>query len=161
MLNLLAGSSDSAVLIIFGIVGAIMIISVVIGLIRIIRSPSRHSDGKTSWGRKADELAQTMSADELYNIAQAHIDKTIPDADFVLGEAIMRKAAEAGNAQAQFYIGKKYAYGDAAQSVEWFKKAAEQGLDEACEKLGNMYNYGYEIGDNPIEPDYKDRKSVV
>lgn len=160
MLNLLASSNDGIVAgIVFGIVGLIFAAGVVVTILRLVkagRNPASKPDGKTSWGRKAEELAQTMSADELYNLAQSHIDKTIPDAEFVLGEAIMREAAEAGSAQAQLYIGKKYAYGDAAKAVEWYKKAAAQGLDEACERLGDLYNYGHEYGDSPISPDYKE-----
>lgn len=67
MLNLLA--VDLAV-IAFAAVGVIMFIAVVIGLVKIIHSPARKSDGNTSWDRKAEELAQTMSADELCELGR-------------------------------------------------------------------------------------------
>lgn len=57
------------------------------------------------------------------------------------------KAAEQGDADAQFYLGLKYEKGqDVAQSdstaVEWYQKAAEQGNRDAQFSLGWMYDKG-------------------
>ena len=160
MLNLLIGMSDGIIiqiiLLIVGLVFAVCIVITVLRVVKALRNMSRTSDGKTSWDIKAAELAQIMSADELYSLAQSHIEHTIPEADFVLGKSLMRKAAEAGNAQAQLYMGKQLDYDDNAQAVEWLKKAAEQGNEEAAERLGDIYNYGRDRGDNTIEPDYKE-----
>jgi len=46
------------------------------------------------------------------------------------------KAAEQGNADAQYYIGAMYAVGvdvpkDRAEASKWFRKAAEQGHENA------------------------------
>lgn len=55
-----------------------------------------------------------------------------------LAEAVkwFRKAAEKGNAEAQYGLGICYEYGqgvekDLAESVKWYRKAAEQGLADA------------------------------
>ena len=50
-----------------------------------------------------------------------------------------RKAAEQGDADAQFNLGVMYAKGvgvpkDASQAVTWFRKAAEQGHARFCTK---------------------------
>ena len=55
----------------------------------------------------------------------------------------LKKAAEAGNAVAQFRLGMRYAKGkgvvqDVNESLKWFRKAAEQGNKEAKKKLGNI-----------------------
>ncbi|WP_432760534.1 tetratricopeptide repeat protein [Neisseria lactamica] len=60
-----------------------------------------------------------------------------------------RKAAEQGNAKAQFNLGLMYANGqgvrqDDAQAVQWFRKAAEQGFADAQYNLGVMYEMGEE-----------------
>ncbi|MDR1804558.1 MAG: sel1 repeat family protein [Treponema sp.] len=56
----------------------------------------------------------------------------------------LQKAAEQGDADAQYKLGIFYVDGqgvpkDKAMAVEWFKKAAEQGNTEAQYKLGLLY----------------------
>jgi TPR repeat protein len=58
-----------------------------------------------------------------------------------------RKAAEQGHADAQFYLGVKYANGegvpkDSVKAVEWYRKAAEQGDADAQFYLGVKYARG-------------------
>jgi len=58
-----------------------------------------------------------------------------------------RKAAEQGDAKAQYNLGIAYAMGegilkDETQSVVWFRKAAEQGLADAQYNLGVAYAEG-------------------
>ena len=65
-----------------------------------------------------------------------------------------RKAAEKGNAEAQFKLGYCLYQGlgmeqDYAEAVKWFRKAAEQGLAEAQSNLGLCFYQG--LG---IEQDY-------
>jgi TPR repeat protein len=55
----------------------------------------------------------------------------------------VRKAAEQGNAEAQFNLGFMYAHGqgvpqDYAEAVRWYSKAAEQGDAESQCNLGVM-----------------------
>lgn len=59
----------------------------------------------------------------------------------------LTKKAEAGDAVAQFTLGKKYADADgvpkdAAKAVEWYQKAAAQGNADAQHNLGLMYATG-------------------
>ena len=58
-----------------------------------------------------------------------------------------RKAAEKGNAEAQFKLGNCLYQGlgaeqDQAEAVKWFRKAAEQGLAKAQFNLGNSFYQG-------------------
>ena len=58
-----------------------------------------------------------------------------------------RKAAEQGDADAQFNLGLAYANGqgvrqDYAEAVQRYRKAAEQGYADAQINLGNMYYKG-------------------
>ena len=58
-----------------------------------------------------------------------------------------RKAAEQGNADAQYNLGVMYDHGrgvpqDDAEAVGWYRKAAEQGYAKAQFNLGNMYITG-------------------
>src|SRR5260370_20495292 len=58
-----------------------------------------------------------------------------------------RKAADQGDAQAQFYVGWMYNNGqgvqqDHTQAVLWYRKAADQGDARAQCNLGLMYNNG-------------------
>ena len=61
--------------------------------------------------------------------------------------AATKKAAEGGDAEAQFRLGRMYADGkgvkqDYKQAVEWYRKAAEQGLANAQNHMGVMYKNG-------------------
>lgn len=52
-----------------------------------------------------------------------------------------KKAAEQGNAEAQFFLGRSYFEGsgveeDPQKAMEWLEKAAEQGNADAQNKLG-------------------------
>ena len=55
-----------------------------------------------------------------------------------------QKAAELGNAIAQFILGIQCQIGeqDEAKAAEWYRKAAEQGLAGAQLSLGDCYNFG-------------------
>ncbi len=58
-----------------------------------------------------------------------------------------RKAAEQGNARAQFVLGTMYNNGqgvtqDYAEAVKWYRKAAEKGYARAQFSLGTMYGLG-------------------
>ena len=86
----------------------------------------------------------------LFNI-QAHADYVAP-APTVASQAAqfsvmdinsLTKAAKAGQAGAQFYLGTKYQFGkdvakDERQAFAWFKAAADQGLSAAQLNVGRM-----------------------
>lgn len=67
--------------------------------------------------------------------------------DQLRAEAAIRKAAKAGNAEAQFRLGVMYGNGDGVgldyeQALAWFEKAAAQGHENALITLAWMYANG-------------------
>ena len=67
--------------------------------------------------------------------------------DQLRAEAALRKAAKAGNPEAQFRLGVMFGNGDgvaldSAQACEWFEKAAAQGHENALITLAWMYANG-------------------
>jgi len=67
-----------------------------------------------------------------------------------------RKAAEQGNAFAQFNLGQIYTQGkgvpqDYAEAVKWWRKAAEQGYAGAQYNLGFMYDKGLGVRQDDAE----------
>jgi len=74
------------------------------------------------------------------------------------GEAVkwLRKAADHGNATAQWYLGTRYDTGrgvaqDWTEAVKWFRKAAEQGHAEAQKTLGLCYAAGAGVVQDLVE----------
>jgi len=66
-----------------------------------------------------------------------------------------RATAEAGDVDAQYYLGWMYANGegvpeDDAQAVRWHRKAAEQGLAIAQNNLGWMYASGEGVPEDDV-----------
>ena len=71
--------------------------------------------------------------------------------DQLRAEAAVRKAAKAGNAEAQFRLGVMYGNGDGVgldydQAREWFEKAAAQHHENALITLAWMYANGAGVG---------------
>jgi TPR repeat protein len=67
--------------------------------------------------------------------------------DYAEARKWWRKAAEQGEAQAQYSLGIMYNQGkgvpqDYVEAVKWYRKAAEQGLANAQYSLGVMYALG-------------------
>ena len=65
----------------------------------------------------------------------------------------LKKAAEQGDAQAQFILGVCYAFGkgvekNPTEAVKWYRKAAEQGCAPAQFGLGNCYENGNGVEKN-------------
>lgn len=65
------------------------------------------------------------------------------------------KAAELGNAEAQYEVGWCYYYSsgvakDNYEAFKWFKKSADQGYVDAIYEVGGAYNYG-----RGVQHDYK------
>ena len=66
------------------------------------------------------------------------------------------KAAEQGDAGAQYNIGFRYYFGkfvpeDYAEALKWFRKAAEQGYAHAQFSLGFLYDHGHGVLENDAE----------
>jgi TPR repeat protein len=73
--------------------------------------------------------------------------------DYETAEKEYRKAAEEGNARAQFNLGVLYAKGqgvsqDYAQARQWYEKAAAQEYTYAQTNLGNLYLPGLGVLQN-------------
>ena len=84
-----------------------------------------------------------QSAAAMYFLAQAY------HAADEVGEAVewYQKAAEKGDARAQYEIALRYDVGDGvalddAEAVKWYRAAAEQGNAEAQNRLGLKYDFG-------------------
>lgn len=77
---------------------------------------------------------------EIYNIAKGK-------GSISKARSFLSKAANAGYAEAQYDLGKRYARGlgeeqDYKKAVEWFQKAADQGHENATYELAYMYEHG-------------------
>ena len=64
-----------------------------------------------------------------------------------------RKAAQMGNAAAQYTLGDCYYYAigiskDEEEAVQWYRKAAEQGDNDAQHRLGRCYSEGWGVTQN-------------
>jgi hypothetical protein len=67
-----------------------------------------------------------------------------------------RKAAEQGNAKAQYFLGFAYARGrgvpeDDKEAAKWYRKAAEQGDAKAQYGLGLAYEYGEGVIEDKVQ----------
>lgn len=68
----------------------------------------------------------------------------------------IKKSAEQGFPQGQYYLGQLYERGQGCQpdqqaAIFWYKKAADSGNVEAARKLGAIYNYGKGVEKNESE----------
>ena len=71
----------------------------------------------------------------------------IPEIPAEIGPDALREAAAAGDPEALFEIGSRYAEGrgmemDLAKAAQWYELAAEQGLAPAQYRIGNFYEKG-------------------
>ena len=74
--------------------------------------------------------------------------------DFAKAAMLFRKAADAGNARAQFELGSMHDDGegmpqDYKQAMAWYEKAAAQGNAPAQHNLGVLYNQGHGVVEDP------------
>jgi uncharacterized protein len=99
------------------------------------------------------------SARLVYQLAHAyHTDAKYDAAMVQYGKAVElnRRAADQGNASAQYNLGVAYENGegvpaDHAQAVAWFREAAEQGDARAQVVLGSKYYYGQDVAQDYTE----------
>ena len=97
----------------------------------------------------ATSLAILLCANLDQAVADDFKDGTVAfqSGDYKTAEALFRKAADQGNAAAQFNLGVMYKKGrgvtqDYQEAFSWWHKAAEQGVAEAQYNLGVMYEHG-------------------
>lgn len=70
--------------------------------------------------------------------------------DQLIGISRVKRAAEQGNAEAQYRLALMYGNGDGVpadleQSLEWLGRAADQGLPDALLTLGTLYANGHGV----------------
>ena len=90
---------------------------------------------------------KTNNPENLYQAGLNYYKGTGVTQDYYQAADRFRKAAEQGNADAEFYLGLCYSSGqgvsqDFYQAVDWYRKAAEQGNADAQNALGNCYYLG-------------------
>jgi formylglycine-generating enzyme required for sulfatase activity len=87
------------------------------------------------------------SPEELVRQGKEHYDND----NYTEAMACFQKAAEKGNAEAEYHIGELYDYGfgvdeDDEIAADWYKKSAEKGYAEAQDRLASMYFVGNGVG---------------
>ena len=102
----------------FGVIVAIGMTVYVLKIVRRSRNAAQSGAPQTVAPNKS--LYDSLNAEELYTLALGHINKTVKNSDYFLGKELMKKAAQKGNAQAQFYYADKFCYNDNALAVEFF-----------------------------------------
>jgi hypothetical protein len=107
-----------------------------------VQSPVAVSQGNSSQKDINDDYVKGMRLFEAYKHAQAY--------------PYFLKAAEQGNAYAQFYLGVMYENGFGAklnrnEAIKWYRKSAEQGDTSAQINLASMYEHGRGVTRNDDE----------
>ena len=103
---------------------------------------------KTTWGKPVHVIAFIRTLMIVLAVAVC----TVAADDL----QTLRKKAEAGDADAQYFLGLAYAAGrsvpeDNAKAVKWYRKAAEQGNASAQCTLGLMYDIGEDVPEDDAE----------
>ncbi len=116
------------------------------------------------------QQAESGDAGMQYILANIYYSGTCLKRDFSLSRELMKKAAEQGNAQAQYILGVRLSvdfYGgfekDPEQALFWITKSAELGNADAQRRLGNAYsNGGLALGveKDPIQAAFWYRKAA-
>lgn len=111
--------------------------------------PKDQNKAKEWLGKAAVQLAKTSPywdrPQEVSEIIEGM--EAFEEKDYESALVTFRPAAERGNRQAQFYLGKMYEEGkgvpkNIATAVQWYQKSATQGRDAAQYHLGELYAQG-------------------
>ena len=129
------------------------------GLVITSAGPYMKRDGKGVRGRKGCQIDLLIQARRTICVVEikcrCEIGRVKPfrqTADNLwLAVKWFRKAADQGNAEAQYELGELYNDGfnliggtvNENEAVKWYRKAAEQGHAESQYKLGECYRYGW------------------
>lgn len=92
--------------------------------------------------RKLTFLVALLACIGLAGTAHADECGALDSLDYKRAELVCRKAAEQGDAEAQYYLGFSYHMKDQAEAHKWIRKAAEQGLADAQLLLAGDYRVG-------------------
>jgi len=104
----------------------------------------------------APAAAQTGDAQEKMALAKTYLDQNSGRFDYNKGAALMREAADAGLAEAQFQMGllSLGAFGDLPDlpgAVQWFEKAIAQNHAAARYQLGVLYLEGLGVPKDAVK----------
>ncbi len=107
---------------------------------------------------RAFGLALSQVAEKMKSLTQGlacYYGLAVPQ-DYSEAVKWFRRAADLGQPEAHFYLGRCYADGqgvpkDVVEAVKWFRKAAEQGLAEAQFNLGISYAQGDGVAKDYVE----------
>jgi S1-C subfamily serine protease len=113
-----------------------------------------HRDGKglpansleaLTWFRRAQAKGSASAVRNLATMQQKGLGM---EKDWVAARKLFRQAAEAGDAEAQLYMGWMHKTGEVGaevsydEAIKWYTMAAEQGQSDAQYQLGQMYQKG-------------------
>lgn len=98
-------------------------------------------------------LAGCLAALALAGFAHAGLNEgldALRQRDYARAAKELRPLADAGNAEAQYRVGRMYEFGagypkDVAQAIAWYRKAASKGHVAAMEQLGELYSIGEDV----------------
>ena len=156
------------VLIIFGIIGMVMLASVVYVIARIVKGNNNSSyTGYTGGATRSEyderdheirELCKTLTAEELYNKACEYVDKEGYKTDHTRWKAYMSASASKDYIPAVREWGLYNKYEKNNLALELLTRAAEAGDSKAVEKLYDFYYFGVERGTPKI---HKSKEKAV
>ncbi len=108
----------------------------------VVLAISTSASGVAAQGAPSGANSEISTQETMQRAAEAYKAQ-----DYARAMIFMRKAADQGDAKAEYNIGVMYYGGqgvarDYAQAMIWFRKAADQGLAHAQNSIGVMYNNG-------------------
>jgi TPR repeat protein len=131
-------------------ISALAVNSLAVALVLFFAVPSGYSQTKAE--KKELAALNQMASDgdvkaQLELGTRYLLGRGVPVEDAVQARDWFVKAADKGNADAQFWLGEMYSTGwgipqDRARAAIWYRKAANQGLASAQFAIGNMYETG-------------------
>lgn len=96
----------------------------------------------------AKKWADTEDADQNFHLARYYILRACKTRNLNKSRELMQKAAEAGNAKAQYYMGRMLLKKDGKAAFDWFSKAAKQEFPQAIANQGVCYLLGLDVEKN-------------
>lgn len=138
---------------IFIAIGAVMILSVIISLVKIVKGKGGTGAQSDSGDKETKKLCAMLDGEQLFSLAKDLEDDEGEVKDFRLWGEFMRTAAEKGYAPAMREYGKDCKCGNNDEALLWLERAAEAGDIKAGLELAECYKYGVKYGKPVIEAD--------
>lgn len=96
----------------------------------------------------AKKWADTDDADQNFHLARYYALPMCQTRDLKKSRMLMQKAAEGGNAKAQYYMGHMLLKKDGKGAFDWLDKAAKQDFPQAMANQGACYLLGLDVEKN-------------